>query len=75
MAEKLRIASILARKSQGDIEICWSGDAVVLGPTESEGAGGTGGVKEAGDVGSGVVTTGAVDTGIWGSSVGITGGG
>ena len=63
-AEKLRTRSIIARKSRGDIEICWSGGDDVLGPDESEGAGGTGGAEEAGDVCSGAVTAGAVDTGI-----------
>ena len=75
MAENLQTASIISRKSQGYIEICWSGSADVLGPTESKGARGTGGVEEASDVGSGAVTARAVDTGIWGSSVGTTGGG
>ena len=31
VAEKVRTASIIARKSRGDIEICWSGGADVLG--------------------------------------------
>ena len=64
VVEKVRIASIIARKSRGDIEICWSGDADVLGPTEFEGAGGTRGTEEAGEVGSGAVTSGAMDNGI-----------
>ena len=38
VVEKLRTTSIIVRKSQGDMEICWSGGADVLGPTESEGA-------------------------------------
>ena len=75
VAEKVRTASIIARKSRGDIEICWSGGVNVLGPVESEGVGGTGGTKEASEVGSGAVTAGAVDTRIGGSSVGTTGGG
>ena len=41
----------------------------MLGPVESEGAGGTRGVEEAGEEGSVAVTTGAVDTGIWGYPV------
>ena len=65
VAEKLRTTFIIARKSRGDIKICWSGGADVLGPAEFEGAGGTEGTEEAGDVGSGAVTVGAVDTGIW----------
>ena len=64
MDEKLQIASIIARKSRGDIEICWSGGADVLGLAESERAGGTEGAEEAGDVGNGAVTAGAMDTGI-----------
>ena len=35
MAEKVRTSSIIASKSRGDIKICWSGGADVLGPTES----------------------------------------
>ena len=75
VAEKVRTASIIARKSRGDIEICWSGGSDVLGRAEFEGAGGIGGIEEAGEVGSGEVTDGAVDTGIWGSSVVTAGGG
>ena len=60
----MRTASIIARKSPRDIEICWSAGADVLGPSESEGAGGTGGIEEAGEVGNGAVTVGAMDTGI-----------
>ena len=36
--EKVLIASMMARKSRVDIEICCSGGAVVLGPTTSVGA-------------------------------------
>ena len=40
------------------------GGAEVLGPAEFVGAGGTGGAEDAGDAGSGIVTDGAVETGI-----------
>ena len=63
MAEKVWTSSIIARKSRGDIKICWSGGADVLGPTKSEGARGTGGAKEACDVSSVAVAVGGVDTG------------
>ena len=53
--------------------MCCNGGADVLGPVDSEGAGGIGGVEEAGDVGSGAVTVGAVNAGIWGFLVGIRG--
>ena len=62
MVEKVWTASIIAKKSRGDIEIYWSGGADVLGPTKSEGAGGTGGAEKAGNVSSGVVIAEAVDT-------------
>ena len=42
--------------------MCWSGGADVLGLDESKRAGGTRGAEEAGDVGSGAVTVGAMDT-------------
>ena len=71
---KVWIASIIARKSRGDVEICCNGGADVLGPADSEGAGGIGGAREASDVGSGAVAAGVVDVGIWGSSVGTRGG-
>ena len=73
MAEKVRTASIIARKSQGDMKICYNGGADVLGSADSEGDGGTGGVEEAGNVRSGAVTAGVVDAGIWGSLVGTGG--
>ena len=43
------------------MEICCSGGADVLGPTDVVGAGGTGGAEDVGDVGNGAVTAGAVD--------------
>ena len=41
VAEKVRIASIIARKSRVDIEIYCGGGADVLGPSDAVGAGGT----------------------------------
>ena len=38
MTEKVRTASMMARKSQVDIEICYGGGVVVLGPATSIGA-------------------------------------
>ena len=40
VAEKVRTASITARKSQVDMEICCGGGADVLGPSDVVGAGG-----------------------------------
>ena len=73
--KKVRTASIIAKKSRGDIEICWSGSVGVLGLAESEGAGNTRGIEGEGEVGNGAVTIRAVDTGIWGSSVDTARGG
>ena len=61
MAEKVRTASIIVRKSRVKMEICCGGGANVLGPTDAIGAGGTGGVEDADDVGNGVTTVGAAD--------------
>ena len=61
VVEKVRIASIIARKSRLDMEICYGGGADVLGPTDAVGAEGTGGAKDADDVGNGAVTAGAAD--------------
>ena len=47
MAEKAWTASIIARKSRGDMEICYNGGADVLGPADSKGVGCTGGAEEA----------------------------
>ena len=55
------------------MEICCSGGADVLGPTDTIGDGGIGGAEDAGDLGNGVVTAGAADGAIWGSSVSSTG--
>ena len=55
------------------MEICCGGGADVLGPNDAVGVGGTGGAEDAGDVGNGAVTTGAVDGAIWGSSVSFVG--
>ena len=46
------------------------GGAEVLGLAEFKGTGGTRGAEEACDAGSGTVTDGAVEIGIWGSSLG-----
>ena len=43
VAEKVRTASIITRKSQVDMEICCNGGADVLGLSNAVGAGGTGG--------------------------------
>ena len=43
VAKKVRTASIIARKSRVDMEICCGGGADVLGPSDVVGAGGTGG--------------------------------
>ena len=50
------------------------GGVEVLGPTEFEGTRGTRGIEEASDASSGIVTHGAVETRIWGSSTGPVGG-
>ena len=59
MVEKVRIASIIVRKSRVDMEICCGGGADVLGPTDDVRARGTGGAEDANNVGNGVVTAGA----------------
>ena len=41
VVEKVRTTSIIARKSRVDMEICYTGGADVLGPTDVVGAGGT----------------------------------
>ena len=61
VAENVRTASIIARKSRVDMEICFSGGTDVLGLTDAAGAGGIGGAEDAGDVGNGAMTDGAVD--------------
>ena len=55
------------------MKICYGGGADVLGPIDAVGAGCTGGAEDAGDVGNGAVTAGAVDGAIWGSFVSSTG--
>ena len=57
-------ASIMARKSRADNEICCSGSTVVLGPGESVGAEvlgaeGSRGIEDAGAAGNGAVIAGA----------------
>ena len=64
VTEKVRTASMMARKSRVDIEICCGGGAVVLGPTTSVGAvvlgvEGSGGIEDARAVGNGAVIVGA----------------
>ena len=64
VAEKLRTASIMERKSRVDNEICCSGGVVVLGPRESvgaevRGAEGSEGTEDAGAVGNVAVIAGA----------------
>ena len=48
VAEKVRTASIIARKSQVDMEICCGGGVDVLGPIDAIRAEGTGGAEDAG---------------------------
>ena len=55
VAEKERTASIMARKSRVDMEICCGGAADVLGPSVAVGAGGAG---------DSVVITGTADDAI-----------
>ena len=55
VAEKERTASIMARKSRGDMKICCGGAADVLGPSVAVGAGGAG---------DSVVVTGTTDDAI-----------
>ena len=65
VVENVRTASMMARKSRADIEICCDGGAVMLGPTTSVGAEevlgdeGSGGAEDVGVVGNGVVVAGA----------------
>ena len=64
VAENVRNASMMARKSQVDIEICCDGGAVMLGQTTSVGAvvlgaEGFGGAEDAGAVGNGALVAGA----------------
>ena len=63
MAENVRTASMMTRKSRVDIEIYCRGGVVVLGPTTSAGAvvlgaEGSGGAEDAGAIGNGVVEAG-----------------
>ena len=61
MAEKVRTASIMIRKSRVDMDTCCRGGSNVLGPVESVGAGGSRGAEDVGTVCNGVVTGGAMD--------------
>ena len=73
VVEKVRIASIIVRKSRVEMEICCCGGADVLGPFDAIGTAGTGGAEDVGDVGNGEVIARAADGAIWGSSVSSTG--
>ena len=75
VAKKVRIASIMVRKSRVDMDTCCSGSSDVLGPAEPVGARGSRGAEDAGAVGNGAVTVGAMDGAIRGSSICIAGGG
>ena len=64
VTEKVRTASMMARKSRVDIEICCGGGAVVLDPATSVGAvvlgvEGFGGTEDVGAIGNGAVIAGA----------------
>ena len=64
VTKKVRTASMMARKSRVDIEICCGGGAVVLGPATSVGAmvlvvEGFGGTEDAWAVGNEAVIAGA----------------
>ena len=60
MAEKVRTASIIARKSRVYMEICCGGGADVLGPSDVVGARCTRGVGDSGDGRNGAMTAGAI---------------
>ena len=73
VAANERTTIIIAKKSQGEIEIVSKRNAEVLGPVESIGTGGTEGEN---DVGNGFSANRVMDAGMWGSSIGtIEGGG
>ena len=57
VAEKVRTASIIVRKSRVDMEICCGGGVDVLCPIDAVRSGGIGGVEDAGNVGNGGVTS------------------
>ena len=61
VAEKVRTASIIVRKSRVDMDICCGGGTDVLCPTDAVGTKGTGSAEDADDVGNGVMTAGAAD--------------
>ena len=50
VAKKVQTASIIARKSRVDMDICCGGGAHVLGPSDVVGARGTGGVLVSEDI-------------------------
>ena len=72
VAAKVWIEVIMTKQSWGEIGIVSIGVVEVLGPTESIGIGGTGGLDGAG---GGLVVVGVVDAGMWGSLAGAAGGG
>ena len=72
VAEKVQTASIIARKSRVDMEICCGGGANVLGPSDDVGAGSTRGARDASDVGNEAMTAGAAGGAICGSSTSST---
>ena len=63
VAENVQTASMMARKSRVDIEICYDGGVVMLGPATSAGAvvlgaEGFGGAEDAGAVGNEAMVAG-----------------
>ena len=75
VTKKVQTTSMIAKKSWGEVEICYTGGAEILELVVSKGIRGTRGAEEASEACSGAVTTGVVDTGIWGSSTSIAGNG
>ena len=62
VAEKVRTAIIMSRKSRGEMGIVSIGVAEALGPAKSTGTGGTRGSD---DAGSGLVAVGTMDARMW----------
>ena len=69
---KVQTKVIMVRKSRVEIGIVTISVVNVLGPADSTGIGG---IRGSNDVGNGLVAVGAVDAGMWGSSVRAAGGG
>ena len=61
VAEKVRTASIIVRKSRVDMDICCGDGTDVLCPTDAVGTKDTRSAKDADDLDNGVMTTGATD--------------